>query len=204
MGRKVIEIDESRCDGCGLCATACHEGVIGIVDGKAKLLREDQCDGMGDCLPACPKDAIHFIERDAVRCTEGAARAAVEGRKSGPLSNFPIQLKLAPVQAPCFNAVDLLIAADCTAFACANFREQFIEGRTTLVGCPKLDGANYAEKVAAILQANDIRSVTLTRMRVPCCGGLERMAREALKNCGKDIPLTVATIGVDGETVLGG
>ena len=230
MIRKIIEIDESRCNGCGLCAEACHENAIGIIDGKAKLLRDDYCDGLGNCLPACPMDAIHFIEREAAAYDEAAVKAnqaakiaaqapakpgcgcpgsapkAVEhapaatvAEAPGRLSNWPVQIQLAPIQAPYFDGADLLIAADCTAYAHGAFHERFIKGRAVVIGCPKLDGVNYAEKLAAILQSNDIRSITLTRMLVPCCGGLEYMAREALKNSGKEIPMEVVTIGIDGE-----
>ena len=207
MIRKIIEIDESRCNGCGLCAEACHESAIEIIDGKAKLVRDDYCDGLGNCLPACPMDAIHFIEREAAAYDEAAvqanqrAKAAAEAAAPAPsrLANWPVQIQLAPVQAPYFDGADLLIAADCTAYAYGVFHERFIKGRTVLIGCPKLDGVNYAEKLAAILQSNDIRSITLTRMLVPCCGGLEYMAREALKNSGKQIPIEVVTIAMDGE-----
>ena len=203
MIRKIIEIDESRCNGCGLCAEACHESAIGIVDGKAKLLRDDYCDGLGNCLPACPMDAIHFIEREAAAFDEAAVQANQQARAEanapGRLSNWPVQIQLAPIQAPYFDGADLLIAADCTAYAYGAFHERFIKGRAVLIGCPKLDGVNYAEKLAAILQANDIKSITLTRMLVPCCGGLDYMTREAIKNSGKRIPLEVATIAMDGE-----
>ena len=227
MIRKIIEIDESRCNGCGLCAEACHESAIEIIDGKAKLIRDDYCDGLGNCLPACPMDAIHFIEREAAAYDEAAVqanqRAKAEAEKPacgcpgsapkaiehGPaeavievpnhLTNWPVQIQLAPIQASYFNGADLLIAADCTAYAHGAFHKRFIRGRAVLIGCPKLDGVNYAEKLAAILQSNDIRSVTLTRMLVPCCGGLEYMAREALKNSGKQIPIEVVTLGIDGE-----
>ena len=207
MIRKIIEIDESRCNGCGLCAEACHEDAIGIIDGKAKLLRDDYCDGLGNCLPACPMDAIHFIEREAAAYDEAAVQANQRAKKAAEtvaeapsrLKNWPVQIQLAPVQAPCFDGADLLIAADCTAYAYGAFHERFIKGRAVVIGCPKLDGVNYAEKLAAILQANDIRSITLTRMLVPCCGGLEYMAREALKNSGKRIPIEVVTIAMDGE-----
>ena len=230
MIRKIIEIDKSRCNGCGLCAEACHESAIGIIDGKAKLLRDDYCDGLGNCLPACPMDAIHFVEREAAAYDEAAVQEnqrkkqeaakakapcgcpgsapqtvehtaveAVAAEAPGRLNNWPVQIQLAPIQAPYFDGADLLIAADCTAYAYGAFHERFIKGRTVLIGCPKLDGVNYAEKLAAILQANDIRSITLTRMLVPCCGGLDYMTREAIKNSGKQIPLEVATIAMDGE-----
>ena len=231
MIRKIIEIDESRCNGCGLCADACHENAIEIIDGVAKLVRDDYCDGLGNCLPACPMDAIHFIEREAAAYDEAAVQAnqrAKEAAKAAQktacgcpgsvpqgvcrtatenvaieapnrLTNWPVQIQLAPIQAPYFDGADLLIAADCTAYAHGAFHERFIKGRAVVIGCPKLDGVNYAEKLAAILQANDIRSITLTRMLVPCCGGLEYMAREALKNSGKEIPIEVVTIGIDGK-----
>ena len=207
MIRKIIEIDESRCNGCGLCAEACHESAIEIIDGKAKLVRDDYCDGLGNCLPACPMDAIHFIEREAAAYDEAAVQANQQAKAAkataveapSRLSNWPVQIQLAQVQAPYFDGADLLIAADCTAYAYGAFHERFIKGRTALIGCPKLDGVNYAEKLAAILQSNDIKSITLTRMLVPCCGGLEYMAREALKNSGKQIPMEVVTIAMDGE-----
>ena len=205
MKRKIIKIDESLCNGCGLCATACHEGAIGMVNGKAKLLREDYCDGLGDCLPACPMKAITFEVREAPAYNEAAVQKikAVKAAADAPncLQNFPVQIKLAPVTAPYFADADLLIAADCTAFAYGNFHRDFINGRVTLVGCPKLDGVNYAEKLAAILQNNNIRSVTLTRMTVPCCGGLSYAAETAIAQCGKNIPLQIVTITPDGQLV---
>ena len=208
MKRRIIKINENLCNGCGLCADACHEGAIGIVNGKAKLLREDYCDGLGDCLPACPMNAITFEEREAPANNEAAVLAAKKaktqqqtGDAPNCLSNFPVQIKLAPVNAPYFAGADLLIAADCTAFAYGNFHRDFINGRVTLVGCPKLDGVNYAEKLAAILQANDIKSVTVTRMTVPCCGGLPYAVQTALQNCGKDIPLEIITISPDGRII---
>ena len=219
MIRKIIHIDTEKCNGCGACAQACHEGAIGMVDGKAKLMREDYCDGLGDCLPACPMDAIHFEEREAPAYDAEAVRRAQEERKkatevaSDPkqtlvenhtimdvrLQNWPIQLKLAPVNAPCFNGAELLIAADCTAYAYANFHGEFLQGRVALIGCPKLDGASYAPKLMQILAENNIRSLTLLRMEVPCCGGLEYAARQALEACGRDIPLRVVTISIGGE-----
>ena len=205
MKRRIIKIDEALCNGCGLCASACHEGAIGMVNGKAKLLREDYCDGLGDCLPACPMKAITFEEREAPAYNEAAVKRAQALKAAGEapncLQNFPVQIKLAPVNAPYFAGADLLIAADCTAFAYGNFHRDFINGRITLVGCPKLDGVNYAEKLAAILQGNDIRSVTVTRMTVPCCGGLSYAVETALQNCGKDIPLQIVTISPDGQII---
>ena len=205
MKRRIIKINESLCNGCGLCANACHEGAIGMVDGKAKLLREDYCDGLGDCLPACPMSAISFEEREAPAYNEAAVKRAQALKNAGDapscLQNFPVQIKLAPVNAPYFAGADLLIAADCTAFAYGNFHRDFINGRVTLVGCPKLDGVNYAEKLTAILQSNDIRCVTLVRMTVPCCGGLSYAAQTAIENCGKDIPLHIVTISPDGRII---
>lgn len=205
MKRRIIRIDESLCDGCGLCATACHEGAIGMVNGKAKLLREDYCDGLGDCLPACPMKAITFEVREAPAYNEAAVQKikAVKATADAPncLQNFPVQIKLAPVSAPYFADADLLIAADCTAFAYGNFHRDFINGRVTLVGCPKLDGVNYSDKLTAILQNNNIRSVTLTRMTVPCCGGLSYAAETAIAQCGKDIPLQIVTISPDGQII---
>ena len=205
MKRRIIKIDESLCNGCGLCATACHEGAIGMVNGKAKLLREDYCDGLGDCLPACPMKAITFEVREAPAYNEAAVQKikAVKAAADAPncLQNFPVQIKLAPVTAPYFADADLLIAADCTAFAYGNFHRDFINGRVTLVGCPKLDGVNYSDKLTAILQNNNIRSVTLTRMTVPCCGGLSYAAEAAIAQCGKDIPLQIVTISPDGRIV---
>ncbi len=228
MIRKIIEIDESLCNGCGACAKACHEGAIGMVDGVAKLLREDYCDGLGDCLPACPMDAIRFVEREAPEYDAEAVRKAQQMEKGpracpgsvpqildgkpagetgfhqaapGRLGNWPVQIQLAPVRAPYFDGADLLIAADCTAYAFGSFHETFIRGRTVLIACPKLDGVNYAEKLAAILAGNDIRTITLVRMQVPCCGGLERMLQAALENSGRKIPMKTVIIGMDGSIV---
>ena len=205
MKRRIIKIDESLCNGCGLCANACHEGAIGMVDGKAKLLREDYCDGLGDCLPACPMKAITFEEREAPAYNEAAVLKAKALKAAGEapncLQNFPVQLKLAPITAPYYADADLLIAADCTAFAYGNFHRDFINGRITLVGCPKLDGVNYAQKLTAILESNDIKSVTVTRMTVPCCGGLPYAVETALQNCGKNIPLNIVTIIPDGRII---
>lgn len=224
MIRRIITIDESKCNGCGLCADACHEGAIGIVAGKAKLLREDYCDGLGDCLPACPMNAISFEEREAPAYNEAAVLAAKRAKEALPcgcpgsacqsipisaptapaqvpsqLSNFPLQIKLLPLNAPYFDGADLLIAADCTAYSYGNFHNDFIRGRITLIGCPKLDAVNYAEKLTQILQCNNIRSVTVTRMTVPCCGGLSHAVKTAVENCGKIIPLNIVTISPDGQ-----
>ena len=208
MIRRIITINQERCNGCGLCASACHEGAIGIVDGKATLLREDYCDGLGDCLPACPMNAISFEEREAPAYNEAAVLAAKKERPAefshrveSQLSNFPVQIKLAPVNAPYFDGADLLIAADCTAFAYGNFHNDVMRNRITLIGCPKLDGVNYAEKLAQIFQYNDIRSFTVTRMTVPCCGGLPFAGKNALAMSGKDIPLHVVTISPNGEII---
>ncbi|MDO5115674.1 MAG: 4Fe-4S binding protein [Synergistaceae bacterium] len=236
MRRRIIEIDEAKCNGCGACAEACHEGAIAMVDGKARLTRDDYCDGLGDCLPTCPTGAISFVEREAEAYDKEAAeaniaakRAEKEGRlpcgcpgtqsreirrgeerpemeKYSPqaisrLSQWPVQIKLVPVKAPYFNGAKLLVAADCTAFARADFHERFIKNHVTLVGCPKLDGIDYAEKLAEILKNNDIKSVTVVRMEVPCCGGLEAAVKEALRQSGKFIPWQVVTISVDGNIV---
>ena len=228
MKRRIIHIDEEKCNGCGLCAAACHEGAIGMIDGKARLLREDYCDGLGDCLPACPTGAIRFEEREAPAYDHAAVMAAkaqnaapqpcgcpgsgarsirreaapadsAVPRTASALSQWPVQIKLAPVNAPYFQGARLLIAADCTAYAYGAFHEDFIRGRVTLIGCPKLDEGDYAEKLTAILRENDIQSVTVARMEVPCCGGLEHAAVTALKNSGKFIPWQVVTISIDGK-----
>lgn len=212
MVRKIIQIDEDKCIGCGICADACHEGAIGMVDGKAKLLRDDYCDGLGDCLPTCPTGAITFVEREAAAYDEAAVeenkkrkaqpvQTTEESRQnvSSQLSQWPIQIKLAPVQAPYFENADLLIAADCTAYAYGNFHQDFIKGRITLIGCPKLDAVDYTEKLTEILCRNTIRSVTIVRMEVPCCGGIEYAAVTALKNSGKMIPKQVITVSTQGQ-----
>ena len=206
MIRRIITINQERCNGCGLCASACHEGAIGIVDGKATLLREDYCDGLGDCLTACPMNAISFEEREAPAYNEAAVlaakkekTAAVTHRVESQLNNFPVQIKLAPVNAPYFDGADLLIAADCTAFAYGNFHNDFMRNRITLIGCPKLDAVDYAVKLGAIFAYQNIKSVTVTRMQVPCCGGLEFAVRRAIEGSGKQIPLQVVTISPDGE-----
>lgn len=207
MIRRIIEIDREKCNGCGLCAKACHEGAIGMVDGKAKLLRDDYCDGLGDCLPTCPTGAITFVEREAAAYDEAAVLAAkkqatkADAYVPGQLQNFPVQIKLAPVNAPYFNGAHLLIAADCTAFAYGNFHNDFISGKIALIGCPKLDAVNYAEKLTQIFQSNDIASITVTRMTVPCCGGLPFAVKTALENSGKDIPFNIVTISPNGEIV---
>ncbi len=226
MIRRIITIDEERCNGCGLCAKACHEGAIGMVGGKAKLLREDYCDGLGDCLPACPMNAISFEEREAPAYNEAAVLAAkkakeaekpmgcpgsasrsiqsaapAEAQVSAQLRNWPVQIKLAPVNAPYFQGADLLIAADCTAYSYGNFHSRFMAGKVTLIGCPKLDGVDYAQKLAQIFAGNDIRSITVTRMTVPCCGGLPYAVKNALELCGKNIPVNVVIISPDGQIV---
>ena len=232
MIRKIIHIDEEQCNGCGACADACHEGAIGMVDGKARLLRDDYCDGLGDCLPACPTGAIRFVEREAAAYDEAAvmrnkqqktegqplpcgcpgsqarslrprasAAPAPASASESQLGQWPVQIKLVPVAAPYFNGADLLVAADCTAYAYANFHQDFIRGRITLVGCPKLDSVDYSEKLTEILRQNDIRSVTVVRMQVPCCGGLENAVRTALHQSGKMIPQQVITISTSGEIV---
>lgn len=215
MLRRIIEIDEEKCNGCGACATACHEGAIGMVDGKARLLRDDYCDGLGDCLPACPVGAIRFVEREAAAYDEAAVMAA-KGQGSCPgvsartiplrsgesqLRQWPVQIKLAPLQAPYYSGADLLVAADCTAYAYADFHQDFIRGHVVLVGCPKLDGVDYSMKLAHILKNNDIRSVTVVRMEVPCCGGLSFAVGKALRESGKDLPCRVVTVSTDGRIV---
>ena len=226
MIRKIIHIDEEKCNGCGACAAACHEGAIGMVNGKAKLLRDDYCDGLGDCLPTCPMAAISFVEREAAAYDEQAVAANMkkkavftgcpgqqmrrmqERQETGAvptvsrLGQWPCQIKLVPVNAPYFTDADLLIAADCTAFAYAGLHEQFMKGKITLNGCPKLDSTDYSIKLTEILRMNHIRSVTVVRMEVPCCGGIELAVERALANCGKDIPLEVTTLSVDGR-ILG-
>ena len=197
MIRKIIRIDEEKCTGCALCSTACHEGAIGMVNGKAKLLRENYCDGFGDCLPACPAGAISFEEREAPAYDENAV---LKSKPSvGRLSQWPVQIKLVPVTAPFFKDADLLIAATCSAFAYGAFHEHFIKGRVTLVGCPKLDGVDYADKLSQIFASNDIKSIRLARMQVPCCGGLESAVKRAVAASGKDIPVSVSIISSDGR-----
>ena len=197
MIRKIIEINEEKCNGCGLCAKACHENAIGMVNGKAKLLRDDYCDGLGDCLPTCPTGAITFVEREAAAYDE----AAVEANKRKKNRQWPIQIQLTPVNAPYFDGADLLIAADCTAFAYANFAKDIQKGKITLIGCPKLDPGDYSEKLTAILEQNDVKSVTIIRMEVPCCGGIQNAAVTAMKKSGKFIPWQVLTVSVEGEVL---
>lgn len=197
MIRKIIEINEEKCNGCGLCAKACHENAIGMVNGKAKLLRDDYCDGLGDCLPICPTGAITFVEREAAAYDE----AAVEANKRKKNRQWPIQIQLTPVNAPYFDGADLLIAADCTAFAYANFAKEIQKGKITLIGCPKLDPVDYSEKLTAILEQNDVKSVTIIRMEVPCCGGIQNAAVTAMKKSGKFIPWQVLTVSVEGEVL---
>ena len=232
MIRKMIKIDEEKCNGCGACAAACHEGAIQMVNGKAKLTREDYCDGLGDCLPACPTGAITFEEREAPAYDEAAVlKAKAEntagklpcgcpgtnvksfarptapastacdctGSAASQLSQWPVQIKLAPVNAPWFDGAHLLIAADCTAYAYGNFHNEFIRNRITLIGCPKLDAVDYTEKLTEIIARNEIKSVTVVRMEVPCCGGIEAAVKNALMASGKFIPWQVVTVSTDGR-----
>ena len=229
MKRRIIEIDQEKCNGCGACAQACHEGAIGMVNGKAQLLRDDYCDGLGDCLPTCPTGAISFVEREAAAYDEAAvlankssaagkqaagslgsaamrfasaspaAPAAPAGVPVSRLGQWPIQIKLLPVEAPFYAGAKVLIAADCSAYAYGNFHGDFIDGKITLMGCPKLDMVDYSEKLTELFARNTIRSITLTRMEVPCCGGLEYAVKQAVAASGKDIPLKVVTIGINGD-----
>ena len=229
MIRKIIKIDENKCNGCGMCMSACHEGAIGLINGKAKLLRDDYCDGLGDCLPVCPTGAITFEEREAAEYDEAAVKASITnkqpetlacgcpGSHSKPiareslnkvaqepqaethLNQWPVQIKLVPPNAPYFKNADLLIAADCTAYAYGNFHGSFMKNKITIIGCPKLDEGDYSGKLTDILKSNDIKSVTVVRMEVPCCGGIENAARNAIKNSGWIIPLHVVTISTNGD-----
>ena len=204
MIRKIIKIDESKCTGCGLCASACHEGAIDIVNGKAKLVRENFCDGFGDCLPGCPEGAISFEEREAPAYDAEAVLKNKEAKKSqegSGLANWPCQVKLVPVKTPLFDGAKLLIAADCCAYAYARIHDDYMKGRVTLIACPKLDGTDYSEKFADIFRENDIRDITVLRMEVPCCGGIEYMVSKALERCGKAIPVNTITVSIDGAIV---
>ncbi|MGN0271157.1 MAG: 4Fe-4S binding protein [Lachnospiraceae bacterium] len=232
MVRRIIHINQEKCNGCGLCAEACHEGAIGMVDGKATLLRDDYCDGLGDCLPTCPTGAITFVEREAAAYDEAAVKenqrkkaaekatplacgcpgthskriqhenattSVAPVQASSQLSQWPVQIKLAPLNAPYFENAHLLIAADCTAYAYGNFHQDFIRNKITLIGCPKLDEGDYSEKLTEIIRQNNIQSVTIVRMEVPCCGGIEAAAKTAIQNSGKFIPWSVVTISTDGQ-----
>ena len=234
MIRKIIQIDEEKCNGCGACAEACHEGAIGMVNGKAKLLRDDYCDGLGDCLPTCPADAISFVEREAAAYDEKAVQENMRKKQEqshlsaiphvgcpgsrmqriqhaqevefqspaqtpSQLVQWPCQIKLVPVNAPYFDGAKLLIAADCSAYAYARMHDEFMRGKITIIGCPKLDSIDYSEKLTQIIQNNNIQSVTILRMEVPCCGGLELAAQKALQTSGKFIPWQVITISIDGK-----
>lgn len=227
LKRTIVKIDEEKCNGCGACAAACQEGAIAMIDGKAKLIRDDYCDGLGNCLPACPADAISFEEREAAAYDHEAVLAHMAARKAtslmpteapspkpeftgcpghtapvsmeSRLSQWPVQIKLVPVRAPYFDGAKLLVAADCTAYAYGNFHNDFIDGHVTLIGCPKLDSVDYSEKLTEIIRNNDIQSVTVVRMEVPCCGGIEAAVKNALMASGKFIPWQVYTIGTDGR-----
>lgn len=215
MIRRIIKINRDLCNGCGICADACHEGAIGMVEGKAALMREDYCDGLGDCLPSCPTGAITFEEREAPAYDEAAVKAAQERTRktergiqeevpslavnASQLRQWPVQIKLLPVKAPYFDNANLLIAADCAAYAYGNFHGQFMKNRITVIGCPKLDMVDYTEKLTEIFLQNEIQSVTAVRMEVPCCGGIEMAARQALENSGKRLPWQVVTVSVGGE-----
>ena len=203
MIRKIIKINVEKCNGCGACAIACHEGAIEMVNGKACLTRENYCDGLGDCLPACPMDAISFEEREAPAYDEAAVLAHSDSSINTPvvsqLSQWPVQIRLVPVSAPFFCGANLLVAADCTAYAYGNFHNEFIRNHVTLIGCPKLDEVDYAEKLTAIIANNDIKSVTVVRMEVPCCGGIENAVKRAMMASGKLIPWRVVTISSDGR-----
>jgi len=201
MIRKIVHINEEKCNGCGACAKACHEGAIKMIKGKAQLLRDDYCDGLGDCLPACPTGAITFEEREAAPYDHAAVLANQTIKPPSSLHHWPVQIKLSPLQAPFLKNAELLIAADCTAYAYAKFHEDFMHNRVVLIGCPKLDVINYSEKLSKIIRLNEIRSITVIRMEVPCCGGIEHAVKEALKNSEKHLPWQVITISTDGEIV---
>ncbi len=219
MIRTIIKIDREKCNGCGACVTACQEGAIQMIDGKAALIRDDYCDGLGNCLPVCPTDAIAFEEREAAAFDEEAVKANMERAAScagtqaaafhqapnkardSRLSNFPVQLQLVALNAPFLAGADLLLAADCAAYAMGNFHETFMKNRVTLIACPKLDQADYVEKLTAVLKQNDIRSLTLVRMEVPCCSGLERIVKKALEQSGKFIPSQTLILSTKGEII---
>ena len=215
MIRKIVNIDAEKCNGCGACAAACHEGAIVMINGKARLIKDDYCDGLGDCLPACPADAITIIEREAAAYDHEAVMNRLEAMKDptlrvaiekaelaqSQLRQWPVQIKLVPIRAPFFNGCKLLIAADCTAYAYGNFHQDFIADHVTLIGCPKLDATNYVEKLAEIFRQNDIREITVTRMTVPCCGGMGMAVQQALAASGKEIPVSIVTIDTDGSIV---
>lgn len=229
MIRQIIKINEEKCNGCGLCVSACHEGAIGLMDGKARLLRDDYCDGLGNCLPVCPTGAITFEEREAMIYNDpqvsksesqpntlpcgcpgiqskeikhqSSSKPEVAEISQSQLNQWPVQIKLVPPNAPYFKNANLLVAADCTAYAYGNFHDKFMKNRITLIGCPKLDDGDYSEKLTDILKMNDIKSVTVVRMEVPCCGGIENAVKNALKNSGKLIPWQVVVISTDGEII---
>lgn len=235
MKRRIIEINQDKCNGCGLCATACHEGAIAMVEGKAKLIRDDYCDGLGDCLPTCPTGAIQFVEREALPYDEEAVKKHMEGKAhscscpgsqpqalktqavktqavktqksmeeeavQSQLRQWPVQIQLAPIQAPYYEGANLLIAADCSAYAYGDFHNEFMKNKITLIGCPKLDMVEYAQKLQQIITLNEIKSVTVVRMEVPCCGGMEMAVKTALQNSGKFLPWQVVTISTQGEIV---
>jgi len=233
MVRKIIKIDENKCNGCSLCVNACHEGAIGIVDEKAKLLRDDYCDGLGDCLPVCPTEAISFEEREAASYDQAAVNANMEKKQpetlacgcpgessktfdresrcdssqtqttpvTTHLNQWPVQIRLVPPNAPYFSNANLLVAADCAAYAYGNFHSEYMKNRITIIGCPKLDDEDYSEKLTAIIKMNDIKSLTIARMEVPCCGGLENAVRTALQNSGKLIPWQVVVFSTDGKVM---
>ncbi|OPJ64653.1 ATP-binding protein [Clostridium oryzae] len=231
MIRRIVKIDKNKCNGCGLCVTACQEAAITLIDGKAALLREDYCDGLGNCLPTCPMDAISFEEREAAAydevavkenlkrinkaplhaCPGSAAKKlnpkkaaciSVNNKISSELMQWPVQIKLVPLNAPYFDGANLLVAADCTAYAYGNFHSEFMKNRITLIGCPKLDDIDYSEKLCEIIKNNNIKSVTVVRMEVPCCGGLSNAVVTALKNSEKMIPWQVVTISTNGSIKL--